>query len=163
LEFEVLLRQRLDARRLVEVCPLDLEDVSGLLAGNDLLVSAVDLLLEVLHPVLDREQAHRRGDGGNRPEQEPAMDHARTFSATPTAADGSTGRRVTSRKVAACCAGRGGAWRDGDGVRAEWARTNSLTARSSSEWKDTTASLPPGASACSAATRPRSSSPSSSL
>src|SRR5262249_11928977 len=160
LEFEVLLRQRLDARRLVEVSPLDLEDVSGLLAGNDLLVGAVDLLLEVLHPVLDREQAHRRGDGSNRPEQEPAMDHARTFSATrrraerargltPTsAADGSTGRRVTSRKVAACCAGRGGAWRDGDGVRAEWARTNSLTARSSSEWKDTTASLPPGASAC---------------
>src|SRR5215470_10159571 len=77
LELEVLQRQPLDALGLVEVSPFDAQDVRGLLAFDDLLVGAVDLLLEVLHLVLDPEQPDRRGDGGGRPEQESAMDHAR--------------------------------------------------------------------------------------
>src|SRR6185369_9314143 len=95
--------------------PLDLQDVGRLLTLDDLLIGAVDLLLEVLHLVFHGEQTHRRGHGGNRPEQEPAMDHAPPpiFSATrrraerarglaaTSASDGITGRRVRSRKVAA--------------------------------------------------------------
>src|SRR6516164_9009602 len=171
------LGQALDALGFVQVRPFDLEDVGRLLTLDDLLVGAVDLLFEVLHLVFHGEQPDRRRYGGNRPEQEAAMDHARLpiFSATrrraerarglaaTSASDGTTGRRVRSRQVAACGARRGGAWRDGAGVRPERARTNSLTARSSSEWNDTTARRPPGARTCSAAARPRSSSPSSSL
>src|SRR4029077_9602612 len=85
LEFEVLAGQALDALGFVQMRPLDLQDVGRLLTLDDLLVGAVDLLLEVLHLVLDREQAHRGCDGGDRPEQEPAMDHAAPpaiFSAT---------------------------------------------------------------------------------
>ena len=77
LELEMLDGEPLDALGLVEVSPFDPQDVRGLLALDDLLVGAVDLLLEVLHLVLHGEQTDRRGDGGNRPEQEPAMDHAR--------------------------------------------------------------------------------------
>src|SRR5258705_2931960 len=174
----------LDALGLVEVSPFDAQDMRGLLALDDLLVGAVDLLLEVLHLVFDGEQADRGGDGGGRPEQQSAMDHARppllagfspSFSATRrraerargflaiSSADGSTGLRVRSLKVAARSSARGGAWRDGAGTRPARARTNCLTARSSSEWKETTASRPPGASTCSAAAKPRSSSPSSSF
>src|SRR3982075_2866320 len=165
-----------DALGLVEVSPFDPQDVRGLLALDDRVVGTVDLLFEVLHLVLHGEQAHRRGDGGNRPEQESAMDHARpppteSFSATRrraerargfsaiSAAEGNTGLRARSPSVAARSSARGGAWRDGPGVRPARARTNSLTARSSSEWNETTASRPPGARTCSAAVRPRSSSP----
>ncbi len=42
--------QLLDALGLVEMRPLDLQDVGRLLALDDLLVGAVDLLLEVLPP-----------------------------------------------------------------------------------------------------------------
>src|SRR5258708_17532632 len=160
-----------DALSLVEVSPFDPQDVRGLLTLDDLLVGAVDLLLEVLHLVLHGEQAHRRGDGGNRPEQESAMAHPRppppeSFSATPrraerargfsaiSAAEGSTGLRVRSPSVAARSSARGRAWRDGPGVRPARARTNSLTPRSSSEWNEPTARRPPGASPCSAAARP---------
>src|SRR5262245_45604595 len=109
----MLLRQLFDALRLVEMRPFHLEDMGRLLACDDLLVGAVDLLLEVLHLVLDGEQPDRRGDGGDRPEQESAMDHARlpsdscaAFSATrrraerarglarTSASDGSSGLRV---------------------------------------------------------------------
>jgi hypothetical protein len=115
----------LDALGLVQVSPFDPQDVRGLLALDDLLVGAVDLLLEVLHLVFHGEQTDRRGDGGNRPEQEPAMDHARppseSFSATRrraerargllaiSAADGSIGLRVRSPSVAARSSARGGA------------------------------------------------------
>src|SRR5439155_24420971 len=123
LELEMLLGQALDALSLVEMGPFDPQDVRGLLALDDLLVGAVDLLLEVLHLVLDREQADRRGDGCDRPEQEPTMDHARLpiFSATrrraerarglaaTSAADGITGLRVRSRKAAGWASARGGA------------------------------------------------------
>src|SRR5258708_19502639 len=167
----------LDALGLVEMSPFDPQDVRGLLTLDDFLVGAVDLLLEVLHLVLDGEQADRRSDRCDGPEQECAMDHAGLgiFSATRrraerargfaaiSAADGTTGLRVRSRKAAGWPSARGGAWRDGPGVRPARARTNSLTARSSSEWNDTTATRPPGASTCSAAASPRSSSPSSSF
>src|SRR5262245_48994984 len=104
-----------DALGLIEVSPFDPQDVRGLLAPDDLLVGAVDLLLEVLHPVLDGEETDRGGDRGHRPEHESAMDHARPpcssaiFSATHrraerarglaaiSAACGSTGLRVRSR------------------------------------------------------------------
>src|SRR5256885_1810565 len=59
LELEILLRQPLDALGLVEMRPLDFQNVGRLLAFDDLLVGAVDLLLEVLDAVLDREQADR--------------------------------------------------------------------------------------------------------
>src|SRR5689334_2966172 len=107
-----------DALGLVEVSPFDPQDVRGLLALDDLLVGAVDLLLEVLHLVLDGEETDRGGDRGHRPEHESAMDHARPpwslaiFSATRrraerargflavSASDGSTGLRVRSRSSA---------------------------------------------------------------
>src|SRR5947207_6787016 len=137
----------LDALGLVEMSPFDAQDVGGLLALDDLLVGAVDLLFEVLHLVLDGEQADRRGDGGGRPEQESAMDHGRPplFSATRrraerargfsaiSPADGTMGLRVRSLSVAARSAARGGAWRDGPATRPARERTNCLTARSSSE------------------------------
>ena len=98
LELEMLLRQPLDALGLVEMRPLHPEDVGRLLAFDDLLVGAVDLVLEVLHLVLDREETHRRGDGGDRPEQEPAMDHAAppAFSATRSRAERARGLAETS-------------------------------------------------------------------
>src|SRR5260370_12090701 len=123
-----------DALGLVQVSPFDPQYVRGLLALDDLLVGAVDLLLEVLHLVFHGEQADRRGDGGDRPEQESAMDHsrppaaesfsatrrraerARGFSATSTAA-ASTALRGRSPSVAARSSSRGGAWREAPGVR----------------------------------------------
>src|SRR6188474_3452629 len=131
-----------DALGLVEVSPFDPQDVGGLLALDDLLVGPVDLLLEVLHLVLDREEADCGGDGGDGPEHETAMDHARPpiFSATrrraerarglaaTSAADGATGLRVRSRNLATSASARGGAWRDGPGVRPARLRTNSFTA-----------------------------------
>src|SRR5437660_10065752 len=115
------LGETLDALGLVQVRPFDPEDVGRLLTLDDLLIGAVDLLLEVLHLVFDGEQADRRGHGRNRPEQEAAMDHAAPpiFSATrrraerarglaaTSVSDGTTGRRVRSRKVAACGGRRG--------------------------------------------------------
>src|SRR5262249_23088012 len=111
--------QPLDALGLVEMSPFDAQDVGGLLAFDDLLVGAVDLLFEVLHLVLHGEQADGGGDRGERPEQESAMDHARSpsasFSATRSRArragglaaisraDGATGLRVRSFRVAARC------------------------------------------------------------
>src|SRR5437899_7448670 len=109
----MLLGQALDALGLVQVRPFDLEDMGRLLALDDLLVGAVDLLLEVLHLVFDGEQPDRRGDGGGRPKQESAMDHGRPplFSATRrraerargfsaiSPADGTMGLRVRSLSV----------------------------------------------------------------
>src|SRR6188474_615989 len=132
----------LDALGLVEVSPFDPQDVRGLLALDDLLVGAVDLLLEVRHLVLHGEQTDRGGDRGHRPEHESAMNHARPpiFSATRrraerarglaaiSAADGATGLRVRSRNLATSASARGGAWRDGPGVRPARLRTNSFTA-----------------------------------
>src|SRR5690606_9163389 len=56
-----------------------------------------------------------------------------------------------------------GAWRDPPGALPVRSVRKALTMRSSSEWKVTTTSRPPGASVASAASSPRSSSPSSSL
>src|SRR6516162_4932237 len=61
---------------LERVQPDDLSD-RGRLEFQVLLRQALDALLEVLHLVFDGEQADRRGDRRDRPEQEPAMDHAR--------------------------------------------------------------------------------------
>ena len=67
LELEMLLRQPLDALGLVEMGPLHPEYVGRLLAFDDLLVGAVDLLLEVLHLVLDGEETDCGSDRGHRP------------------------------------------------------------------------------------------------
>ena len=66
-------------------------------------------------------------------------------------------------RSAAGSASASGAWRLPRGAPPERSCRKRLTTRSSSEWKVTTASQPPGASARSAAARPRASSPSSSL
>src|SRR5262249_2106193 len=141
---EILGGQSLDALGFVEMSPFDPQDVRGLLALDDFLIGAVDPLLEILHLVLHGEQPDRRGDGGDRPEQESAMDHARppspdSFSATRrraerarglaaiSASDGAIGLRVMSLSVAVRSSARGGAWRDGAGVRPERVRTKSLT------------------------------------
>src|SRR5258708_23224013 len=137
----MLLRQALDALGFVEIVPFDLQDVRGLLALDDLLVGAVDLLFEVLHAVFHAEEPDCRADGGDRPEQESAIDHARPpiFSATrsraerarglpkTSASDGSTGLRERSRRVAVRVSAWGGAWGEGPGVRPARARPNSLT------------------------------------
>src|SRR3979409_1531533 len=97
-----------DALGLVEVSPFDPQDVRGLLALDDLLIGAVDRLLKVLHLVFDGEQADRGGDGGGRPEQESAMDHARppllasfspSFSATRRRAERARGLAAISAAV----------------------------------------------------------------
>src|SRR4029079_12828781 len=76
-ELQIFLGELLDALGLVEVSPFDPQDVRGLLALDDLVVGAVDPLLEVLHLVLHGEQTDGGGNGSDRPENEPAMDHAR--------------------------------------------------------------------------------------
>ena len=88
-------------------------------------------------------------------------ERARGFRAS-SAASGSIALRVTSAKRGVSAA-VSGAWRLPRGAAPERSWRKRLTTRSSSEWKVTTASQPPGASARSAAARPRASSPSSSL
>src|SRR5262245_6368818 len=91
-----------DALGFVEMSPFDSQDVRGLLALDDLLVGAVDLLLEILHLVLDGEETDRGGNRGERPEHESAMDHARppwafaTFSATRRRAERARGLAAIS-------------------------------------------------------------------
>ena len=55
-----------------------------------------------------------------------------------------------ARKLGARARPGSGRWRDACGVRPVRARRNRLTRRSSSEWKETTASRPPGVSSASA-------------
>ena len=71
--------------------------------------------------------------------------------------------RAEPTKVGAAGAGSPGSRREAARPRPERRAKNCLTMRSSSEWNVTTASRPPGFSSRSAATRPRASSPSSSL
>src|SRR5262249_22854933 len=82
-------------------------------------------------------------------------ERARGFSLT-SAASGVTGRRVSTRNVAACGA-LSGRWREPPPETLRAAR-NVLTIRSSTEWNQTTTSRPPGFKMRSAAARAASSS-----
>src|SRR5690606_9826443 len=187
-EAEVTLGQLGDARRGVEIAPLRLQHMHRLLILQDLALHGGDLVLEHAHLLLDLEQ----DEGGDRAGSDPAEDdetlHAACLPSGPRAGaavrsaarncaerarglarhSASLGRRVPRNsgvKVAAALlpGAVGGAWREPPASRPLRSRRNCFTMRSSSEWKVTTASRPPGRSSFSAAARPRSSSPSSSF
>src|SRR6185437_4178142 len=148
----------------------------------DLPVEMAQLLLLCLDAVFQLEQAEAGEADQAEPEQPAEPDHAASpqagaslrsaprsraerarglaaISAAPGVAS-SPGQR---RKLGAWAAPASGWWREVPGARPLRSRRKLLTRRSSSEWKETTASRPPGASRASADASPRSSSPSSSF
>ena len=114
----------------------------------------------------EREGAQRRLDGERgvavrRPTRSLA-ERARGLAAH-SASPGAIGWRLGKVKEGGVAAGSPGRRRPGASPLPERRAKNDFAMRSSSEWKVTTASRPPGASTRSAAASPATSSPSSSL
>src|SRR6185437_10780809 len=181
LEIEEALGKLLETRGLIKETPLGVENADLLAAGIDPVVEVGELILELHDLVLHLKHDIAAYAHEQRPEERRKAHHA-AFSQTGaavrsaarsraerarglrsiSAAPGVTGLRVMRRKLGAAV-GRAGRWREPRGAASLRSRRNSFTVRSSSEWKETIASLPPGSSSRSAARRARSSSPGSSF
>src|ERR1051326_8266046 len=175
------LRQMLNARRIGDATQFRLYRVKRLLLRRDLPVHSGQFRPRdprLLRDVIERETGKRRNgeaekggnaDHGCSPQAARAVRSAarrraeRARGLRAISSDVATrGRDQTGRNVCFCETRRSGACRE-TGCGLLRSTRNLFTMRSSSEWNATTASRPPVLSTRSAATRPRSSSPSSSF